>query len=90
MCTNDLYTCKDSSQINCTLACSTLGYVPCKNYLDRKVCENVLRKLEQKSNRFYFDSGAKINSESRDGLFSWLPSESIFLPGTLLFKLTNL
>lgn len=84
MCTNDLYTCKDLSQINCTLACSTLGYVPCKNYLDRKVCENVLRKLDQKSNRF-FDSGAIVNDKSQKGLFSWMPSESIFLPGKQLF-----
>lgn len=44
MCNNDLYTCRDSSRINCTLACNTLGYIPCKNYMDRKVCSNILKK----------------------------------------------
>jgi hypothetical protein len=41
MCTNDFYICKDSSRINCTLACSTLGYIPCKNYVDKKVCSRL-------------------------------------------------
>jgi hypothetical protein len=45
MCTNDFYLCKDSSRINCTLACSTLGYIPCKNYVDKKICGSVNRKL---------------------------------------------
>ncbi|RNA41037.1 Low-density lipo receptor-related [Brachionus plicatilis] len=44
MCTNDLYICKDSSRINCTLACSTLGYIPCKNYADRKICSSYAKK----------------------------------------------
>lgn len=44
MCTNDLYLCKDSSRINCTLACSTLGYIPCRNYVDKKICSSVNKK----------------------------------------------
>ncbi len=49
MCTNDLYTCKDLSRINCTLACSTLGYIPCQNYMDRKICASVLKRHHSQS-----------------------------------------
>jgi hypothetical protein len=41
--------CKDSSRINCTLACSTLGYIPCKNYKDTKICASVLKQ----TNKFF-------------------------------------
>ena len=41
MCTDEIYTCKDLSRINCTLACLTLGYLPCKNYIDMKICNNL-------------------------------------------------
>lgn len=57
MCNNDLYTCRDSSRINCTLACNTLGYIPCKNYMDRKVCSNILKK-----NKFYNSKSINDNN----------------------------
>ncbi len=46
MCTNDVYICRDrqSSLINCTLACSTLGYIPCQNYMDKLVCSTIAKK----------------------------------------------
>lgn len=50
MCINDLYTCKDSSRINCTLACNTLGYIPCRNYMDKKICSSIIRKTNKFSN----------------------------------------
>jgi hypothetical protein len=60
MCTNDLYLCRDASRINCTLACLTLGYIPCKNYMDKKICSTVLKN---KSLKFYnnFD-GSSIHT----------------------------
>lgn len=73
MCTNDLYTCKDLSRINCTLACSTLGYIPCKNYMDKKICETVIRRQKGQSNSFFnYDNFYFLNS---------IPTESIFIPG---------
>ena len=48
MCTNDLYQCKDLSRINCTRACTTLGYIPCKNYMDTKICASVVKSLQSK------------------------------------------
>lgn len=47
MCINDIYMCRDSSRINCTLACSTLGYIPCKNYADKQICLKLFEKYPQ-------------------------------------------
>ncbi len=64
MCTEDLYLCKDSSRINCTLACSTLGYIPCKNYMDRKICATV----NKKASKFY---SLKTNNKLYHNLFNF-------------------
>lgn len=63
MCTNDLYLCKDSSRINCTLACSTLGYIPCRNYVDKKICSSVNKKHQ--SGRFFGLKSTSSNGGSR-------------------------
>ena len=66
MCINDLYTCKDSSKINCTLACNTLGYIPCRNYMDKNICSSI----NQKSNKF-------VNSKSiKSNYFQFISSSS--------------
>lgn len=65
MCTNDLYLCKDSSRINCTLACSTLGYIPCRNYVDKKICLSV----NKKSSRFFSLKSAKTSIFDRAFFF---------------------
>lgn len=71
MCTNDLYLCKDSSRINCTLACSTLGYIPCRNYVDKKICSTVNKKsnLGGGGSRFFGlrPSGASSSGGSGGG-----------------------
>ena len=58
MCINDIYLCKDFSRINCTLACSSLGYIPCKSYMDKKVCSSVLK------NRDLFNGISSISEKS--------------------------
>ena len=45
-CINDLYLCRDSSRINCSWACSILGFIPCKSYRDKKVCSTVLKDFD--------------------------------------------
>jgi len=45
-CVNDVYLCRDSSRINCSWACSILGYIPCKSYMDKKICSSVLKDFD--------------------------------------------
>ena len=63
MCTNDLYQCKDSSRINCTRACTTLGYIPCKNYVDTKICATILKNLLNKASNPSF----RLNGNDQSG-----------------------
>ncbi|CAF0798424.1 unnamed protein product [Brachionus calyciflorus] len=73
MCTNDLYICKDSSRINCTLACSTLGYIPCKNYADRKICASYNKKTSLFNKYGSFDIG------ERSSFLKGIPSNEKFM-----------
>lgn len=105
MCTNDLYLCKDSSRINCTLACSTLGYIPCRNYVDKKICASVNKKS---SGRFFslksasgsagdlytLDTNGRFqldSDENNNNLFfkNININEKFLFSGRLLFKLTT-
>lgn len=65
MCTNDLYQCKDLSRINCTRACTTLGYIPCKNYMDTKICASVVKSLQSKMEKAKMSE--KLLGDSRSG-----------------------
>lgn len=85
MCTNDLYQCKDSSRINCTLACSTLGYIPCKNYMDRKICASVNKKSINYPSSNYFRNN--FNNDLNSSSFF---SEKFLVIGVCLFMFTSI
>ncbi len=79
MCTNDIYKCKDNlSVINCSMACSTLGYIPCQNYMDEKVCASFLRRQAIQTDGFFH-----FGSLSGKSLINSLSSQSIFISGKL-------
>jgi len=89
MCTNDLYVCRDSSHINCTLACSTLGYIPCKNYMDKNVCDSVVKYSLLKANLLNSQKQKKIDLHST-GFFDYPKlNESIFIIVLGLFVLIS-
>ncbi len=70
MCMNDVYVCKDLTRINCTLACSTLGYIPCKNYVDKLVCSSIAKKALIKPNFIHNPENGNINNNSIDKFLS--------------------
>lgn len=90
MCNDDLYTCRDSSRINCTLACNTLGYIPCRNYMDKKVCSNVLKKANKYLSSKSKDKGFQLISSSGHeiNLFgsSFSVDDSILFLGIKIFN----
>lgn len=74
MCTNDIYVCRDSSRINCTLACLTLGYIPCKHYKDIIICPTVLKNKNLK-----FSGNFDASLLSTNGSKNWFSTETLIV-----------
>lgn len=88
MCTNDLYTCKDTSVINCTMACTTLGYIPCINYMDKNACANVLKRHQSR----IFDKHSNFSGNLSNGVLFWTILgffTVIFIIGFLMFLMVH-